>query len=156
MSKFYIEVSVESETVENVSSFLSDFLGEGYDVGVPLSCLGVFFDVVDRTDVYASAFLAGDGLGAGFSCPEDVDMSKFGVGIDLYTATDSIGFNFIDVLGDAMAAKISSLLKRKVMLTIGESVGPLFIYDNGIRIYEFVDDYAGFFKYRGWYPKSAD
>lgn len=154
MSKFYVVVSVESETLENVSRFLDSIFGGNFEVEASKAYLGIFFDIEDRSDEYqyASSFLVDEKLDEDFKYPKDVDVSKFGVEVDLYTAIDSVGYKFIDVIGDSIAAQLSAFFGKKVMLRVGEMDGPLFIYDNGIRSHRFDNNYAEFFKNRNWCP----
>lgn len=157
MSKFYTTISIESETTESVSRVLNELFGGNFHSDISKACLGIFLDIEDRTEEYqyASEFIDKESMEEDFEYPEDIDLSKFGVEIDLYTSISSIGFQFIDVIADSIAKKLSETLKKRTILRIGDSLEPTFIYLNGKKEHQFIEANSGFFSSRSWIPNMS-
>jgi len=156
MSKFNVSISLENQSVDIVKEEFKNIFFVNLDDNSLNKYLGLMFDVYDHSTTYkiAQEFLEEEGLEDDIDWPSDLDVQEFSTVLSIFAITKTLGYEYVDVIGDMLAKQLSFNLETRVVVSLGGISTPLAIYDKGELAYMFLNKNKEFLETRYWVPNS--
>jgi hypothetical protein len=153
MAKEYSTISIEGVSLSQVTALLHQELGVQFTGGRSLRTMGVYLDVYDAPPEFTQGF---EGSAEETLDEErffrEVDVSTFGIFIDLYCPMETVISDYLHVFADAVARVLSKGLDKRTLVFFEGTHTPFRLYEGGETSCDFSKYYKKYMQNRKWVP----